>query len=164
MRELTVRIKFTKECLGDVRQKTEPNAEGKSWPCYYMPRTPDGSIRFEAGWWRSSLLFAANILGKHHRAVKNVHFDVLIDGRTRSDPEFLYRRYLESDRWILHEAFYPGDVIGVNCVVPDSISDDDFWKLMDLVGRYKGVSPFGPRRYGFFSVVAIEPRDRRLVS
>jgi hypothetical protein len=126
-----------------------------------MPRTPDGLIRFEASWWQSSLVFAATIMGKHHRAVKNVHFDVIIDGQTRTDPEFLYRRYLERDRWILHEAFFPGDIISVNCVVPQSIPLEDFWKLMDLVGRYKGISPFGPRKFGFFRVVSITPRDRR---
>jgi len=160
MRELTVRIKFAKESLGSVRKQIVPTNGGKSWPCFLMPRTPDGAIRFEAGWWKSSLVFAASVLGKHHRAVKNVHFDVIIDGRTRTDPEFLYRRYIESDRWILHEAFYPGDTIGINCVVPDTIPDEEFWSLMDLVGRYKGISPFGPRQYGFFKVVSVVSRDR----
>lgn len=159
MRELTVRLKFTKECLGDRRKKLPGSQDGKHWPCYVMPRTPDGAIRFEAGWWRSSLIFAANILGRHHRAVKSVHFDVIIDGKTKSDFKDFYRRYLENDRWISHEAFFPGDVIGINCAVPNSITDDDFWQLMDLVGRYKGISPFGPREYGFFKVVSVTPRN-----
>lgn len=169
MRELTIRIRFTTASLGSVKKHAKDPDSGKTWPIYLMPRTADGQIRFESAWWLSSLRFAANVLCKHHKSVEAIHFDVVIDGRTDTNPANFFKRYFQSDglkngrsksRFVKHEAFQPGDVIGVNCVVPSEISDDDFWKLMDLVGRFKGISPYGPRENGRFEVEAIRPKDR----
>lgn len=112
--------------------------------------------------------FAAQILCKHHKAVERVYFDVSVDGRTESNPEKFFKRYFNDKgngksrgRFVRHEAFLPNDVVGVNCVVPDEINDDEFWQLMDLVGRFKGISPYGPREYGNFEVETIRPHIRR---
>jgi len=40
--------------------------------------------------------------------------------------------------------------------VPDTISDDDFWRLMEYAGRYFGISPCRPGEYGFFTVESVE--------
>jgi hypothetical protein len=169
MRELTVRIRFTTPCLGSVKKHVRDPETGKSWPVFLMPRTPDGKIRFEASWWKSSLAFAAKVLCKHHRLIEQVHFSVVVDGRIDTNPDNFFRRYFherggdnnrKKNRFVKHEAFFPGDVVGINCVVPQEINDDDFWKLMDLVGRFKGISPYGPRDYGRFEVDALRRRDR----
>ena len=150
MRELTIRLKFTKACLGNVKR-----ADDSKWPRYYLPRNPDGQIRFEAKWWRSSLKFAAEIMNKHHREVNDIQFDVIIDGRPDTNPDNFYKRFIDKKRYIKHEAFKEGDLIGVNCVVPSSISDDELWQLMTYVGQYRGISPFGPKEYGLFTVESI---------
>lgn len=158
MRELTVRIKFTKACLGNVKKELLDNA-GRKWPCFFMPRTPDGNVRFEANWWKASLRFASDVLCRHQKDVSKVHFDVSVDGRTDSDTDYFYKRYFSARRFVKHEAFREGEIVGINCLVPDAISDDDFWKLMDLVGRFKGISPYGPREYGFFVVEGLIRRN-----
>lgn len=149
MRELKVALTFTTECLGNVKYQPE----GETWPAYRFARTPDGNIRFEASWWRSNIRFAADVLCRHHKAVEQVHFDVAV---ARAQPTKMYRRYFNNKAYMRHEAFLPGDRIIIKCLVPDSISDEDFKQLMDLIGRFRGISPFGPREYGFFTVTSVQ--------
>ena len=66
-------------------------------------------------------------------------------------------------RYALHEAFLAGDTIGVNCVLPDGLSMDDLWQLMDVAGTYKGISSFKPDEgYGTFRVEEVRPRRRSI--
>ena len=160
MRELTVRIKFTKACLGNVKKYITKGT--KKWPCFYMPRTPDGNVRFEVNWWKHSVKFAAEVLCRHQKAVGKIHFDVNVDGKPHSDQDLFYKRYFAAKKFVKHEAFREGEIIGINCLVPNEITDDDFWRLIDLVGRYKGISPYGPREYGFFVVDSIGLRHPHL--
>lgn len=155
MRELTVRIKFTKPCLGNVKRYSVDTVSGRRWPYFVMPRTPSGQVRFEARWWRASLQFAANVLCAHQKAVREIRFDIAVDGSPSPELRSFYKRYFDAKRFVKHEAFHEGEIVGVNCVVPSSISDDDLWRLMDIVGRFRGISPFGPQEYGFFTVVSI---------
>jgi len=120
MRELTVRIRFTSPSLGSVKGYQLAPGTGEKWPCFYMPRTPEGKVRFEATWWLSSLRFAADVLCAHQRAVSQVHFDIVVDGQPRATK---YKRYFSPRKYVKHEAFMEGDEIGINCVVPDEISD-----------------------------------------
>lgn len=148
MRELKVTLKFTKECLGNGKQQTDRT----QWPIYMFARTPDGCIRFEASWWRANIRFAAEVLCKHHKAVEKVHFDIAVQCDTATQ---IYKRYFTSKAYMRHEALFPGDTVQVKCVVPDEISDDDFKQLMGLIGRFRGISPFGPKEYGFFTVEGV---------
>ena len=62
------------------------------------------------------------------------------------------------ERWSTHESLVRGQTIGINCVVPHSIDQDDFWTLMQIAGKYKGLSPWQPGNYGHYEVVSIRPR------
>jgi hypothetical protein len=61
-------------------------------------------------------------------------------------------------RYSLHEAFEEGQIVGLNCIVPTVITEEDFWQLMGKAGQYKGLSPWKPGEFGFFEVVSIRPR------
>lgn len=159
MRELTVFIRFTKDCLGNVKKYLNDPKTGQKWPVFFLPRTPDGKVRLEAAWWKSNIRFAAEVLCKHQRVVDKIHFDISVEGIPHPIKGF-YKRYFDSKRYVKHEAFKEGDVIAVNCIVPSEISDDDFRSLMELVGRFRGISPYGPREFGFFTVEAINRRLR----
>jgi len=155
VRELTVRIQFTKHSLGNVKvQKT-----GR----FEFARNPTtGTIMFLPTWHLSNLRFAAQLLGRHQDTVKAIHWDVAVDGVVPAGS--WYRRYYavagtRKQRFVLHEAFPPGHIIGLNCVVPENISDDAFWELMRIAGQYRGLSPAKPIEYGHFDVVSIRPRS-----
>lgn len=154
MRELTVRIRFTKPSLGNVKQPKSGR--------FVLPRNPvTGEVTFLASWHRSNMQFAAQLLGRHQDEVKKVHWDLNVDAAVL--PDRWYRRYYtvngtSKERFVVHESFRPGQIVGVNCVVPASIPDDDFWELMRIAGQYKGLSPARPEEFGRFEVVSIRPR------
>jgi len=121
-----------------------------------MLRDPEQRVIFKPVWWQSLMRYAAKVLNRHHDAVKGIDWDPVIDGDTR-----LFRRYYRPRQYMLHEAFYPGDVIGVNVVLPDRLTIADFTQLLDVAGRYKGISPYGSdQKYGTFEVMDVKRRVR----
>jgi len=153
MRELTVRISFTKHALGNVKK----DGTGK----FLLPRNPAGAVTFLASWHNANMRFAAQLLGKHQDEVAKILWDIAVDAVVNRDS--WYRRYYNvsgtnRQRYVLHESFTPGQIVGINCVVPANISDEDFWSLMQLAGRYKGLSPARPGEFGHYSVVSIRSR------
>ena len=152
MRELTVRIRFTRPALGSVKGRDDDR--------FHFMRTPDGHVVFLATWQQTNMRLAAQLLGRHQREVDKILWDVAVDVMLRADRWF--RRYYTNGsgrkRYAEHEALLPGQIVGVNCVVPAEISDDDLWQLMTLAGRYKGLSPFRPGEFGHFVVESIRPR------
>lgn len=157
MRELTVRIRYVKHCLGNVKQR---DGSGR----FELPRNPDGVIVFLASWHQTNLRYATQTLNRHQDVYTQIHWDINVDVALQRDR--WYRRYYPGpgakNRYVLHEAIYPGQVVGINCCLPSAISDEDFWRLMTWVGRYRGLSPYKPRDYGLFEVETI--RARRSIS
>lgn len=168
MRELSLRLAFSKHCLGNV--KRFHSIDGKRRTYFLLPRSPEGRVIFLPTWWTAVLAKAAEVLCYHQDTVKTVKFSLEVDGLPRPVPEQFFRRYYEEGKFWKHEAFYPGDVIGLTCLVPDSISDEDFQRLMTIVGKYYGISPARPNEYGFFTVLSVQPcgiwrnEERRPVS
>lgn len=154
MRELTVRLMFTAYCLGNVKKLYR--TKGKLQHYYELPRNPNNKIVFMPTWWLSTLRQAASILCKHHKEVEKVRFALEVEGNPRPLTE-VYKRYWADDQFSKHEAFFPGDVISVTCAVPSAISDDDFIRLMTYAGKYCGISPSQPNKFGFYEVESIRP-------
>jgi len=160
MQEVTIRLRFLRECLGSVRRKTR-----RDQTIYEMPRSPaqDGRVMFLPSWWRSLMQYASKVANLHQRLAGSVDWDPHVDGNPRRD----WRRTVVSrsedkrnrQRYALHEAFHPGAVIGVNAVLPDGISIEEFQRLLEIAGTYRGISPFksDDDKYGTFEVVSIMP-------
>jgi hypothetical protein len=150
MRELTVTIRFTKASLGSVKQDDE----------FFLPRSPSGRITFLASWHKANLRFASKVLNIHQSECENICWNIEIEGVPHESAR--YRRYYKTNngksRYSVHEAFFAGDLIAIHCVVPSTISDGDFSRLMSTAGQYKGLSPWKPGEFGFFEVVKIAPR------
>jgi len=152
MRELTVRICFTEHSLGS--QKLEGSGR------FVFSRSPNGSIIFLASWHYSNMRLAAQLLGRHQDEVGKIHWDINIEGKLRRKRwhRVYYRGRGGREKFSQHEAFFPGQEIAVNCIVPERINDDDLRRLMSKAGQYRGLSPYKPGEYGFFDVVSIYPR------
>lgn len=156
MRELTVRLRFRTHSLGDVHDST-----GRM----LMPRNPKKRIVFVASRHAENVSFAAQVMGKHYAEVLLIRWDVQVDGVLRPDP--WYRRYYRTNNGKLkyseHEAFFPDEVVGINCMVPTAVSDADFGSLMTLAGKYRGLSPFrASDGFGLFEVESMAPMRPRL--
>lgn len=153
MRELTVRIRFTKPSLG--------NAKKDNTGRFVFVRNPNGLVSFLSTWHHANMRFASQILGRHQDEVRKILWDINVDGVVAKDG--WYRRYYtvsgtSKQRYVRHESFKVGQVVGLNCVLPPAISDDDFWQLMHLAGLYRGLSPARPGEFGHYEVVSIRPR------
>lgn len=113
---------------------------------------------FLASWHRANMDLAAKLLGRHQDEVRKILWDVAVDGEVR--PDSWHRRYYRTQggrsRYAQHECLAAGQVVGVRCVVPAGIPDDDVRALFELVGRYKGLSHFGWGEYGLFAVEGVE--------
>ena len=151
MRELTATIAFTTHALGANKA-----TDGK----FLIARTADHRLVFPRSKLQERLILAANVFGKHQEAVKEVQWDMVLDAKLVTD--CWYKRYYETGnkkkRYALHESFVPGQVIGLNCVVPATISDDDFWSLLQLVGTYYGLSYWRLSGFGLFEVKSLRQR------
>lgn len=148
MREMTVKICFSRPSLGNVKA-----ADGK----FYLPRSPSGHVLFMASWHACNMKFAANILGRHQGTVGEIRWDMSVDGVPRKDG--WYRRHLPGDlkraRYALHESFVSGQVVSLRCAVPTAIGDEDLRELMSIAGKYCGLSPARPNEFGRFEVVGV---------
>lgn len=155
MRELTVRIRFTAPCLGNVKSK---GRDGK----YFLPKNPAKQVTFMGTWHEANLKFAVQLLGRHQDEVGKILWDIVVDGRVPAGSAGRHRRYYTGGngkrRFCQHECFPQGHVVGINCVVPTTITDDDMIALMNLAGKYKGLSPWKPGEFGHFEVESIHPR------
>ncbi len=154
MRELTVRIRFTSHSLGNQKLR---DGTGR----FVFQRGPSGHILFLSTWHLANMRLAAQLLGRHQDVVQAIYWDIRVDGALQSDPWYrVYHRTGQGSRqrYSQHEAFYPNQIVGINCVVPPVINDDDFWRLMTIAGQYKGLSPWKPGEYGFYSVESLRQR------
>lgn len=158
MQEVTITLRFNRECLGVVRRPLP-----RGGVIYRLPRSSDGRVMFMPSKWRAAIQYAARVRGKHHEIVKHVDWDAFVDGATTE-----WRRTVsvakngKRERYALHEAFRPGDVLRVNAVLPTGLSIPDFSTLLTLVGTYRGISPFvdDEQNYGTFDVVSVAPAVR----
>jgi hypothetical protein len=46
--------------------------------------------------------------------------------------------------------------------VPHEIDDEDFWTLLQISGKYRGLSPWQPGKYGHYEIVSVRPRRQNL--
>jgi len=146
MIEVAATLRFNNHCLGNCRYQKISK----------FLHDPNGRVMFLPTWWSAVLRYAAIVLNRHQAAVKQIDWDPIIVGEPR-----VYRRFYAQGRFTKHEAFYPGDSVTVHAVIPTEITIDEFKELLDIVGRYKGISPYRPeQKYGTFEVLAVTPRRR----
>lgn len=155
MRELSVIIRFTNPSLGNEK---DPKT-GR----FKFQRSPgrEGKILFLATWHHANMKLAATMLGKHQETVKKICWDIEVDAQLQE--KCLTRCFYQKspggrERWSLHESIMQGQIVCINCVVPADIDDQDFWTLMQIAGKYKGLSPWQPGKYGHYEVISIKPR------
>jgi hypothetical protein len=141
MTEVEVVIRFNQHSLGDCRYQRVSR----------MLHAPDGRVMFPPAWWQALMRYAAQVLDKHQSAVKDIDWAPVVEGTPKE-----YRRYYASGRYTTHEAFFPGDQIVVQAVIPAEITTDDFKELLAVAGKYKGISPYRKdNQYGTFDVVTV---------
>jgi hypothetical protein len=139
--EVIVSLKFTTPCLGNVRRPE----------CDLMQRSGDGKVIFLPTWWRSAFAQAAKAVNRYHRYVDRIHAALEVDG----DVTRIKRRYgRRPGDFKFHEGFDVGTVVKVRFAVPNDLSVEQFTELLEALGDYIGISPYGWKKgdYGHFKV------------
>ena len=156
MHEVIVKLRFNRVCLGAAKRRRH----GQVY--FGFDRDPAGRVMFMPAAWLGVMRYAAKLANKHHSVVQKIDWCPVIEGTPRND----WRRTIVTQNgsdarshYAVHEAFQPGDTIVISCVVPDEITTEDFERLLEIVGKYKGFSPFNntTEHYGTFEVISIEP-------
>jgi hypothetical protein len=148
MIEVQARLRFNTHCLG-ARQ------------CGRITRflkDPQSRVMLLPSAWEQVMVFAATVMNRHQAIVKDIEWDPVVDGAINK-----YKRYYEPSKFQLHEAFIPGDQIGVNAVLPDGLPIEDFSQLLSVAGQYRGISPYRQTK-GTFEVLDVSRRKRTLSS
>lgn len=147
MIEVTAILQFNNYSLGNCRYKT----------VHRMLRDPDGNVMFLPTWWQPLMVYAAKVRNRYQGEVKEIAWNPVVDGTTRH-----YKRFYAPGRYTRHEAFFPGSKISVHAVLPDKLTVVNFNELLEIVGKYKGISPYKPGDgFGTFKVVSIRLRIHR---
>lgn len=147
--EVTARIQFTRPCLGNVRK---PDFDR-------LLRDPDGEVIFLATWWRAALAKAARALNKYHSLVDKIRPALPVRGPI----SHIKRWYGDSGAFKIHEGFDAGAVVTAQFLLPSGMTMDQFTELLETVGLYVGVSPYGWQSgdWGQFKVLEVLKSDRR---
>jgi len=149
MTEVEAELRFNQPALGGCREQK----------IHRMLRDPDGRVMFLPTWWGHLMVFAAQVLGRHHGVVKQINWDPVIEGQTQE-----FERFYGQGCFTRHEAFLPGDCIHVRAVLPATLSVEDFSELLQVAGQYRGISPYRKDkryRFGTFEVLSVQRRVRR---
>lgn len=162
MQEVNIRLRFIRECLGSAQRR-----KGRDQTVFRMLRDHRGRVMFLPSWWKQLMDYAARVRNLGQALVGRIDWDPIIDGAPRKD----WRRVIVPasadakgrQRYAVHEAFPPGAVVGVNAVLPDGLSVDEFHELLTLAGTYRGISPFKApdENYGTFEIVSVKRTVRQ---
>lgn len=157
MLEYLLEIAFVSPCLGNTRRElARPGAPRRHY--WALPRTPSGHITFQPTWWQANLRKSATVLSRAAPGLAQVRFDPQISGVPQAArPENFYRRYYTDKIYALHEAFFPGEVIGVRVLVPLELPVDLLRQVLETSGRFYGISPAKPGEFGHFQVQQLAP-------
>jgi hypothetical protein len=156
MQEIAIKLRFNRPCLGAAKRKKHGQV------VFGFDRDAANRVMFLPSAWLGVMRYAAKLANKHHSAVQKIDWCPLVEGSPRND----WRRTIASNNkgdvrthYAVHEAFQPGDTILLSAVLPDEISIPDFERLLEIVGKYKGFSPFNNStdHYGTFEIISIVP-------
>ena len=143
MKDASFELCFTSHVLANGT-----GADGK--PDQFQ-RDVDNRIVFQQCWFHSAFCRAIELA--HMRGVKaaDIQMDLTFDAVTQP-----YRRRYGDSCFRTHEAIMPGTRVTFNAVVADSVTENMLRILLERMGKFVGLSPYGFKLgYGKFSVVKV---------
>ena len=144
-------IRFTQPSLGSVQRRINGQT------VYCLHRTAEGKTMFLPSWWRAITREASNVLNIYQAEVLRIRWDPEVSGDVTKYRRYVGTRKKGRARFALHEAFDAGSRLTARCLVPSSICLDMFQRILDLAGRYYGISAYRPGQYGTFEVLNVAP-------
>jgi len=116
-----------------------------------------GYLIWQQSWWHSALSQGISLCKLKHIKAGDIHMDLSVDAETE-----LYDRRYGDKKYRTHEAILPGSKVTFHAIVADSITESELRLILNRVGRFIGLSPYGFNLgYGKFNVldVQVAPSD-----
>lgn len=154
MKDVSFTLEFTRHVLANS------NTPGGD-PCNFQRDSRDNLI-WQQSWWYSAFSKAIEMEGMRGVKAGDIHMDLSVQAPTE-----MYRRKYGRDKCRTHEAIMPGSQVTFNAVVADHITKSNLNAILERMGKYVGLSPFGYRLgFGKFNVtdVTVEPSDSNEVN
>ena len=154
MQEVDIQLRFTTACIGSVRRSVS-SGQGV---IYRMIRDGSNNVVFLPSWWQSAARYAVKVLNRYDKLVNQITWGRNVYGELadwRRNVGYRKRKL----RYALHEAYRPGTFVTLTAVLPQGMTPEAMFEILDVIGRYKGVSPFQrtDQRYGLFETISVSP-------
>jgi hypothetical protein len=144
MKDATFTLEFTTHVLA--------NSQGPNGERDHFQRDSDSKLIWQQSWWYSAFTRAIELA--HIRGIKaaDIHMNLAVDAKTE-----VYRRRYGEGRFRTHEAIMPGTKVTFEAIVADHVTESNLNAILDRMGKYVGLSPYGFRLgYGKFNVDSVK--------
>lgn len=144
MKDVRFTVEFTQHVLA--------NGVGPDGSRDMFQRNADDKLVFQQSWWFSAFKRAIDMERIRGIKASEIYMDLFVDAPT----EMFKRRYGRGNTRV-HEAIMPGTRVEFNAVVDDRITESTLRALLERIGRFIGLSPYGHKLgYGHFQLIDLE--------
>lgn len=133
------------------------NSVGPNGERDYFQRDGSNQIVFQQSWFHSAFSHAIELARIRGVKASDIQMDL-----TFTAPTQVYRRRYGDNKYRPHEAIMPGTKVTFNAVVADHVTEQILHNILERMGKFVGLSPFGFRMgFGKFNVftVNVAPSD-----
>jgi hypothetical protein len=149
MKDAKFTLEFTSHVLANgIGPKGEPD---------HFQRDGQNQLVFQQSWFHSAFTRAIDIARIRGVKASDIQVDL-----TFTAPTQIYKRRYGDSKYRTHEAIMPGTRVVFCALVADQVTDQVLRMLLERMGKFIGLSPYGYRLgYGKFSVadVTVAPSD-----
>ena len=140
MKNGKLEIEFVTHCLSSGNRDTVSDR---------FVKDSEQHIIWNQSWWYSALSAAIPQAGVRDVKPGHFNFNPVVCAKTQ-----MYRRKYNGDKYRVNESIMPGTKVEFEFVVPDHVTTAMLRKIMEYLGKYIGLSPYGYKLgYGKFNVV-----------
>jgi hypothetical protein len=145
MKDAKFTVEFTTHCLAQ-------GGRGNGVDHDRFERDSRGRLRWQHTWWYSAFQKTLGISRIKNVKPSDIKVALLVNAQTE-----VYKRKFSEDGYRKHEAIFPGTVVEFEAIVADSVTESALRELLERMGNYVGISPYGHNLgFGKFAVLKIE--------
>ena len=144
MKKVTFKVEFVKHSIAPKSYHDDS---------FTFDRDHNGNLLWEQRWWYSAFKNAIDYC--HMKGIKAA--DICMDLSFKARTEEFTHNWGQKKGVMSSEAIPPGTTVAFNAMVADYITESMLRNLLDTMGRYIGLSPYGHGMgYGRFTLLDIE--------
>lgn len=144
MKDSSFTVEFTSHVLA--------NGTGPKGERDHFQRDSNNCIVFQQSWFHSAFTRAIELCNARGIKASDIQVDLSFTAPTQ-----VYRRRYGEGNFRPHEAIMPGTRVTFNAIVADHVTDTILHTLLERMGKFIGLSPYGYRLgYGKFNVIEVK--------